>query len=321
MTTFGASQGPGDPQPPLHADALLGFLSDFRATGEEPAEGPEAADAPVVDQTDAQWPAPAEPAHQPPASGPAWAPPEPDPSWAPPGVDPAWAPPSVDPAWAGPGPGATGAAWSPPATGAAWAPPATGPAWSPPAGGAYPPGYGHPGYPPGPGYGAPGAYGYPPSSDGNSTASVALGLGIGSVLIPLLSIPGLILGIKSLRRTRREPWVPGRGRSIWAIVTSCVLGPIVATLAIVGIVNRLQHEDMHRVQSLISSAVSTTVQERTGIAPTLTVDCPSSEPRRAGTVFDCVVTDTSTGFSATFQVRETDSSGDVVFVPATSNDN
>jgi hypothetical protein len=143
-------------------------------------------------------------------------------------------------------------------------------------------------------------------------ASVALGLGIGSVIIPVLSIPGVILGAKALGRAKREPWLGGRQRSIAAIITSLILGPVVAIVLGIAIANALSHENMGRVKSLIASTVQASYQQQGRPAPNLSVQCPSSEPRRTGTVFSCVVTNTDNDRSITLTVRESDSHGDII---------
>jgi hypothetical protein len=65
-----------------------------------------------------------------------------------------------------------------------------------------------------------------PGIEGNGMATTSLVMGICSLVLPLLSIPGFILGLVSLRRIRRQPWLPGRGRSIGGIITSVILGPL-----------------------------------------------------------------------------------------------
>lgn len=312
MTTEGAGQGTGggggghSGPPGVAADALMGFLSEFRSSPATAAATAATAAAPAGAPTDA-------------AATPAFRPlPRIDPD---PAVDPL---PAGDPftasATAPAGPTWVAPSWSPPAPAPTGPPPAPVPA-------APPPPAGPTGAPPGAGWGPPTADPWgrpayaPPPDSGNTMASVALGLGVGSLLVPLLTVPGVILGVKSLRRIRRQPWIGGKSRSILAIVASLVLGPLVAIGLTLSLLNRLHHEDMHRVQNLIASAVDASVQARTGTAPDVDVQCPSSEPRRAGTMFNCVVTDRQTGFSITMQIRETDSSGDVIFTPLTSTTN
>ncbi len=57
-------------------------------------------------------------------------------------------------------------------------------------------------------------------------ATTSLVFGLCSLLVPLLSIPGIILGIVSLHRISRRPGLSGQGRSIAGIVTSATLGPL-----------------------------------------------------------------------------------------------
>ncbi|MHB1533340.1 MAG: DUF4190 domain-containing protein [Acidimicrobiales bacterium] len=64
-------------------------------------------------------------------------------------------------------------------------------------------------------------------------ATTSLVMGICSLLLPLLSIPGFILGLVSFRRLRRSPWPTSTGRSVGGIVTSLILGPL--TVIMVGI--------------------------------------------------------------------------------------
>jgi len=143
-------------------------------------------------------------------------------------------------------------------------------------------------------------------------ASVALGLGIGSVIVPLLTIPGLILGAKALGRAKRQPWLGGRERSIAAIVTSLILGPVVAIVLGIAVAHALTHENMGRVKSLIASTVQTSYQQQGQPVPNISVQCPASEPRRTGTVFSCVVTNTDNDRSIIVTVRESDSQGDIL---------
>jgi hypothetical protein len=57
-------------------------------------------------------------------------------------------------------------------------------------------------------------------------------LGLCSLLLPLLSIPGFITGVVSLRRIRRNPSLPGRSASTAGVITSLVLGPLVTAVTI-----------------------------------------------------------------------------------------
>ncbi|MBV9660740.1 MAG: DUF4333 domain-containing protein [Acidimicrobiales bacterium] len=284
---------PGSENRPVDHGDLLGFLSDFRIAAPQSETQPSETGQPArrkapatayeaLDSTSAsdQWSPPPAPPQ------PAWESPSPE-QYSPPAAYPS--PSSYPPSNSYPPPGT----YPPPI------------AYSPP--GAYPP----PGqYPPQ----APYPYqGQLPS--GNTMAGVALGLGLGSLVIPLLSVPGLILGIKSLNRSKLQPWIGGRGRAIAGIVTSALLGPLMAIVLIVAVVNRIQHEDMGRVQALVSSMTKTQVQQVTGSTPNVSVQCPSSEPRKAGTTFSCTVTDLDNGRSIVVQVRETDNSGDVLVTP------
>ena len=141
-------------------------------------------------------------------------------------------------------------------------------------------------------------------------ATTALILGLSSVLVPLLSIPGVILGVVSLRRIKRHPWLSGRGRSIAGIVTSLILGPLAAVGAVFVLVAASNHLDMSRVQSGVRSLLQTQVQQQSGILLDFQVRCPNSEPRQTGRVFYCAAVVTETGAQLTAEIRETDSHGD-----------
>jgi hypothetical protein len=67
---------------------------------------------------------------------------------------------------------------------------------------------------------------------------------------------------------------------------------------------------MPRVQSSIKSLLQAQVKQDDGFVPQLQVDCPSSEPRREGTVFSCAISVSNNGDLFTTQVHETDSHGD-----------
>ena len=60
-------------------------------------------------------------------------------------------------------------------------------------------------------------------------ATTSLVFGLCSFLLPFLSIPGVILGIVSLRRISRRPGLSGTGRSVAGIATSATLGPLAGT--------------------------------------------------------------------------------------------
>ncbi len=150
----------------------------------------------------------------------------------------------------------------------------------------------------------------------NTMATTSLVMGVCSVLVPILSLPGLVLGVVSLRRIRRWPWLAGRGPSVAGIVTSLVLGPIGFAIFIPTFLGADRSENMGTVSSIVRSAVQAEVQAEIGTSPNLVVRCPSSEPKRAGTQFSCTVTATQTGRLITVDVRETDSRGDVIILPA-----
>ena len=84
--------------------------------------------------------------------------------------------------------------------------------------------------PPPPGWTPPWASPLPPPPvpvpAANGMATTSLVFGLCSLLVPLLSIPGVILGIVSLHRISRRPGLSGQGRSIAGIVTSATLGPL-----------------------------------------------------------------------------------------------
>ena len=77
-----------------------------------------------------------------------------------------------------------------------------------------------------------------PNTDGatqerNAPATVSLVLGMCSLFIPLLAIPGVIVGLASLRRIGRFPSLPGRERALAGIITSVVLGSLSLVVLIV----------------------------------------------------------------------------------------
>jgi hypothetical protein len=149
-----------------------------------------------------------------------------------------------------------------------------------------------------------------PMKNGLATASLVLGLC--SILLPFVSILGVIFGVKSLRRIKRTTGLRGRGRSIAGIVTSLVLGPLTAAVFVVGGMNAHAYLDMSKVQSAVQSVVQAQVDQSTGTTVNLQVVCPNQEPRQQGMVFFCnlVVAGSSESFST--QVRETDSNGDLL---------
>jgi hypothetical protein len=143
-------------------------------------------------------------------------------------------------------------------------------------------------------------------------ATKSLILGLSSVLVPILSVAGFILGVISLQNIRRHPGMRGRGRSIGGIVASLILGPSAMVIIISAIVHAHTHVDMSKVQSQVKTLLQTEVRQQSGVTPDLAVTCPRSEPRKQGTVFDCTVTDTATGRQIQVEVRETDDSGDAI---------
>jgi hypothetical protein len=188
--------------------------------------------------------------------------------------------------------------------------PAPGPAGSPPWG-------------PGPsaGYQPPAQFapiGVPGRERQNRLATASIFMALGSFFMPPLSIPGVILGVKSLRRIRLQPWLDGRSRSITGIVASLILGPLVGIAVVLGVLHGLHKENMGHVQSAVRALVVASLQQQSATLPHLTVSCPASEPKRAGIVFICRVTDTDTGRTLAVQARETDSGGDIIVTPVLS---
>jgi hypothetical protein len=68
-------------------------------------------------------------------------------------------------------------------------------------------------------------------------ATTSLVFGLCSFLLPLLSIPGVILGIVSLRRISRRPGLSGTRRSIAGIATSTTLGPLAVLILVLVLVS------------------------------------------------------------------------------------
>jgi hypothetical protein len=181
--------------------------------------------------------------------------------------------------------------------------------------GAGPGGYGTGTLPPPPGYGAPpGWYGQeplpaPPTQ--NNAATLSLIFGLCSALVPLLSIPGIIFGTRSLGQINQCPSLRGRGRSIAGIITSAVLGPLSLLAAIVFFVGGLNPQmNMPRVRSGIEALLDAQIQQHDGFTPDLRVQCPNSEPRKAGTVFSCGILVVNNGARFTTQISVTDRQGD-----------
>lgn len=155
----------------------------------------------------------------------------------------------------------------------------------------------------------------PPTKNGLATWSLVFG--ICSALVPLLCIPGIILGVRSLGRIKQYPSLPGRGRSIAGIVTSATIGPLAFGAAVVVFVLGVSNPQMSmpRVQSGIRSLLDAAIQQDYGVTPNLSVQCPGSEPRRAGTVFTCGILVVNTGARFTTQIHVTDTQGDFLIGP------
>ena len=64
----------------------------------------------------------------------------------------------------------------------------------------------------------------------NGLATAALCSGLGSMLVPLLAVAGIVLGAASLYRTRERPWLHGEIRAFGGIITSLVLGSVSLTI-------------------------------------------------------------------------------------------
>jgi hypothetical protein len=78
----------------------------------------------------------------------------------------------------------------------------------------------------------------PTTTDGasdarNGMATASLVLGLCSALVPVLAVPGVILGVVSLGRTKRLPSLPGRGRALAGIITSLLLGTVSLAVLVV----------------------------------------------------------------------------------------
>jgi hypothetical protein len=146
-------------------------------------------------------------------------------------------------------------------------------------------------------------------------ATTSLVLGLCSLLFPLLLIPGLILGIRSLQRINADPSLGGRGRSIAGIVTSLVLGAVSSLAVVAFIVGATSQLDVPRVEAGVQSLVQSSVEQHYGVVPDIVVQCPSPEPRAAGTTFSCRVTEPKTGDQFTTQLHETDGNGDYTVGP------
>ncbi|MGA2302927.1 MAG: DUF4333 domain-containing protein [Acidimicrobiales bacterium] len=143
-------------------------------------------------------------------------------------------------------------------------------------------------------------------------ATTSLVFGLCSILIPLLAVPGFILGVVSLRRIKGIPSLCGRGRSIAGIITSLVLGPLGFVAVVVFIAGGDNQLSMPRVQSTVRSLLQSDVQQQTGTQPSIQVYCPNSEPRQDGREFTCTVDAGNPTQQYTTTVREVDSRGDFI---------
>jgi hypothetical protein len=76
-----------------------------------------------------------------------------------------------------------------------------------------------------------------PAEAQNAMATTSLVFGLCSILIPILAIPGVILGVVCLRRLRRlqRPLSPsaGRARAVAGITTSLLFGTVSLVVLIV----------------------------------------------------------------------------------------
>jgi hypothetical protein len=141
--------------------------------------------------------------------------------------------------------------------------------------------------------------------------------GICSLLLPILCIPGIICGTRALRRVREFPARRGAGRAIAGIVTSCVFGLLGALAVAAFVVGGFTNPQMSapRLQSGIQSLLDGEFQQHYGFTPNITVQCPNSEPREAGTEFQCNVLLVSSGARFTTQIHVTDGQGDFIVGP------
>jgi hypothetical protein len=149
----------------------------------------------------------------------------------------------------------------------------------------------------------------------NSMATASLVFGVCSLLIPVLAVPGFILGVVSLRRIKRVPSLGGRGRSMAGIVTSLVLGTLGVAALVIFIVGGSSQLSMPRVQSGVRTLLQTDLQQQAGVHAHLQVQCPPSEPLRDGAVFTCDVRDVATNAQFTTEIRESDGHGDFIVGP------
>ena len=156
------------------------------------------------------------------------------------------------------------------------------------------------------------AYPDPRAQPANGLATTSLVLGLCSLLVPLLSIPGAILGVVSLRQIKRRRLQAGRARSIAGLTASLVLGPLVALTLILLLTHGSNRENPGQVETAVRAAIESTVQSRTGVSVNVSVTCPKNAPRRAGTVFSCRVSVGDRQAPVQLQIRETDNRGDVL---------
>jgi hypothetical protein len=143
-------------------------------------------------------------------------------------------------------------------------------------------------------------------------ATTSLVFGLCSILIPLLAVPGFILGVVSLRRIKTIPSLCGRGRSIAGIITSLVLGPLGFAAVVVFIAGGSNQLSMPRVQSTVRSLLQSDVQQLSGAKTSIQAYCPNSEPRQDGKVFACTVDVGDPTQQYTTTVREVDNRGDFI---------
>ncbi|WP_431245306.1 DUF2510 domain-containing protein [Leifsonia xyli] len=153
--------------------------------------------------------------------------------------------------------------------------------------------------------------------DSNTAAALALGLGILSAGLLLLTgvlgfVPGLpgigaiIYGILGITRSGRLG--SGRARAVWGLVLgagsmlTAVLIHVVALGALLG-----PHYDQAALQQEIVTEFSKQVGQ------TVTASCPVSAPMTAGSTFTCTVRDAN-GNSGVIDVTVRDASGHISWV-------
>lgn len=71
----------------------------------------------------------------------------------------------------------------------------------------------------------------------NPLATVALCLGLASILFPLLAAGGIGLGATALYRSRRHPWLKGQARAAGGIASAVILGSLslVVWMQVIGV--------------------------------------------------------------------------------------